>query len=186
MFVVGRDFSVLALKIALASDRRVFLAAQHDASVDEPKIDEIFEVGTIAKIVHDVKVPDENVKITVEGLERAVVIKVSSAKGYFEATVSTMNEAPKMTPALDATIQRVQNLLDKHEKLCQSAGQNPLLVTRNVSDPSRLSDLIAQSLPLELEEKQNLLEIFDPVKRLDLVAELLADEIMNLQKEGPH
>jgi len=185
-FVVGRDSSIRALKAALASDRLIFLATQHDASVDDPKSDEIFEVGTIAHIAESLKLPDNNSKVLVEGLERAVILQVTDTKGYFEATVSTMPQEPRMTPALEATIQRVQSLVDKYLKVCHTLGQDSALVTKGITDPSRLSDLIAQSLQLLLEEKQNLLEIFDPVKRLEAVAELLADEIADLQREGRH
>jgi len=185
-FIVGRDSSIRALKAALASDRRIFLATQHDASVDEPKADEIYEVGTIATISESLALPDNNKKVLVQGLERAVIVRLDSSKGYFEATVSTMIQVVKMTPALQASIQRVHSLLEKYGKLNQSLDRESALVTGSVTDPSRLSDLIAQQLPLEVEDKQNLLEIFDPVKRLDLTAELLADEIATLQKDGQH
>lgn len=185
-FIVGRELSVRALNAAIASNRRIFLATQHDADVDEPKLDEIFEVGTIAHVAESLKLPDGNVKVLVKSLDRAVILQATDTKGYLEATVSTMDHEPKMTPALQATIQRVQNLVDKYLKICHSRGQDSSLITKGITDPSRLSDEIAANLQLELEVKQNLLEIFDPVKRLELVAELLADEVAGLQKDGPH
>ena len=184
-FVVGRDSSIRALKAALASDQMIFLATQHDAKVEEPKADEIYEVGTIATIIQNLELPFDNVKILVQGLERAVILKLDRTKGYFEATVSTMTQPAKMSPALQATIQRVERLLEKYAKL-KSLDRHHALIAERITDPSKLSDLIAQELPLELEDKQNLLEIFDPVKRLDLTAELLADEIATLQKDGEH
>src|SRR3979409_2000617 len=83
-FVVGRESSVRALEEALASDRKIFLATQHDASVDEPKPREIYQVGTIANIVQNLKLPDGNIKVLVEGVERGKVLQLVNTEGYFE------------------------------------------------------------------------------------------------------
>src|SRR5690242_8915576 len=101
-FVVGREISVLALEKALASGRKVFLATQHDASVEEPKAGEIYEVGTIANIVQNVKVPDGNIKVLMEGVERGIILQLDKIKGHFEATVRTMKYAPEITPEVES------------------------------------------------------------------------------------
>ena len=88
-FVVGRESSIRALEEALASDRKIFLATQHDASVDEPRPDEIYGVGTVANIVQSVKQADGNIKVLVEGVERGKVLSVSEDEGYFRAMVRT-------------------------------------------------------------------------------------------------
>jgi ATP-dependent Lon protease len=88
-FVVGRESSVRALEEAMAGDKKIFLAAQHDASVDEPKPNEIFSVGTIVNIVQSLKLPDGNIKVLVEGVERAKVVSVSADDGFFRAIVRT-------------------------------------------------------------------------------------------------
>ena len=90
-FVVGRESSVRALEEALAGDKKIFLATQHDASVDEPRPDEIFSVGTVANIVQSLKQSDGNIKVLVEGVERGKIISVSEDEGYFRATVKTFN-----------------------------------------------------------------------------------------------
>src|SRR6202022_500007 len=82
-FVVGRESSIRALEDALAGDKKIFLATQHDASVDEPKPSDIFQVGTIANIVQSLKLPDGNIKVLVEGVERGKVLKISTEEGYF-------------------------------------------------------------------------------------------------------
>ena len=81
-FVVGRESSVRALEEALAGDKKIFLATQHDASVDEPRPDEIYNVGTVANIVQSLKLPDGNIKVLVEGVERGKVVSVSEEEGY--------------------------------------------------------------------------------------------------------
>src|SRR5579863_9934687 len=86
-FQVGREASVRALEEALASDKKIFLATQHDASVDEPRPDEIFSVGTVANIVQSVKQSDGNIKVLVEGVERGKILSVTEEEGYLLATV---------------------------------------------------------------------------------------------------
>ena len=86
-FVVGRESSVRALEEALLGDKKILLATQHDASVDEPRPDEIYSVGTIANIVQSLKQPDGNIKVLVEGVERGKIISVSEDEGYFRAVV---------------------------------------------------------------------------------------------------
>ena len=86
-FVVGRESSVRALEEALNGDRKIFLATQHDARVDEPQAEDIFPVGTIGNIVQSVKMPDGNIKVLVEGLERARAVEMNDSDGFFVATV---------------------------------------------------------------------------------------------------
>ncbi len=88
-FVVGRESSVRALEEALSGDRKIFLATQHDASVDEPNADDIYQTGTIGNIVQSVKMPDGNIKVLVEGVERARATEINDVDGFFVATVRT-------------------------------------------------------------------------------------------------
>src|SRR6201984_1033406 len=90
-FIVGREASVRALEEALAGDKKIFLATQHDASVDEPRPDEIFSVGTLASIVQSVKQSDGNIKVLVEGVERGKILSVTEEEGYFRATVKVFS-----------------------------------------------------------------------------------------------
>ncbi len=182
-FVVGRESSVRALEEALASDRKIFLATQHDASVDEPKPHEIYQVGTIANIVQNLKLPDGNIKVLVEGVERGKVLNLVNNDGYFEATVRTVKYFPEMTPVIEAAIQRVNTLFDQYVKLCQSLNLDPIINTSAMSDPAKLSDKIAENLQLSIEEKQELLDIFDPVERLNRIADVLDIEIEKLNMD---
>ena len=88
-FVVGRESSVRALEDALAGEKKIFLATQHDAGVDEPRPEDIYQVGTIANIVQSVRMPDGNIKVLVEGMERGKVVAVTEEDGFFRATVRT-------------------------------------------------------------------------------------------------
>src|SRR3954463_12099245 len=106
-FVVGRESSVRALEEALAGDRKIFLATQHDASVDEPRPDEIFSVGTVANIVQSLRQSDGNIKVLVEGVERGKILSVSEDEGYFRATVKTFNFKIEAGTQLDGLTSRV-------------------------------------------------------------------------------
>ncbi len=180
-FVVGRESSVRALEEAMAGDKKIFLAAQHDASVDEPKPNEIFNVGTIVNIVQSLKLPDGNIKVLVEGVERAKVVSVSDEDGFFRAIVKTSSYKVETGPQLDALVSRVTGLFEQYVKLSQNLNYEQMLqAIRGGDEPGKLADTVGANLPLTLEEKQELLEIFDPIDRLTRVAEMLDIEIEKL------
>ena len=95
---MGREASVRALEEALAGDKKIFLATQHDASVDDPKPDEIYTVGTLANIVQSVKLPDGNMRVLVEGVERAKAVQVTSDEGFFRATLKADSQCAPSLP----------------------------------------------------------------------------------------
>ena len=126
-FVVGRESSVRALEEALAGDKKIFLATQHDASVDEPRPDEIFSVGTVANIVQSLKQSDGNIKVLVEGVERGKILSVSEEEGYFRATVKTSNFKVEAGPQLDALTSRVTSLFEQYVKLSQNVNYDTMV-----------------------------------------------------------
>ncbi|HEY4900999.1 MAG TPA: endopeptidase La [Terriglobales bacterium] len=182
-FVVGRESSVRALEEALAGDKKIFLATQHDASIDEPKPNEIYQVGTIVNIVQSLKLPDGNIKVLVEGLERGKVLQVIDTDGYFEATVRTAKYGTELTPQIEAAMQRVTGLFEQYVKLCQSLNYETMIAAVRNDDPSKLTDTIAANLQLAIEEKQELLEIFDPAERLSRIGDVLDVEIEKLNMD---
>jgi len=182
-FVVGRESSVHALEEALASDKKIFLATQHDASIDEPKANEIYQVGTIVNIVQSLKLPDGNIKVLVEGLERGKILQVVDTDGYFEATVRTAKYGAELTPQVEAAMQRVTGLFEQYVKLCQSLNYETMIAAVRNDDPAKLTDTIAANLQLSIEEKQELLEIFDPAERLNRIADVLDVEIEKLNMD---
>jgi len=182
-FVVGRESSVRALEEALAGDKKIFLATQHDASIDEPKPNEIFQVGTIVNIVQSLKLPDGNIKVLVEGLERGKVLQVVDTDGYFEATVRTAKYSTEPTPQVEAAMQRATGLFEQYVKLCQSLNYETMIAAVRNDDPAKLTDTIAANLQLSIEEKQELLEIFDPAERLNRIGDVLDVEIEKLNMD---
>ncbi len=179
-FVVGRESSVRALEEALAGEKKIFLATQHDASVDEPRPDEIYSVGTIVNIVQSLKLPDGNIKVLVEGVERAKIVSVNEEEGFFRAALRTYSFRSEPGPQLDALTGRVTTLFEQYVKLSQNLNYETMVAAIRVDDPGKLADTVAANLQLTIEEKQELLEIFDPVERLTRVAEMLDIEIEKL------
>jgi ATP-dependent Lon protease len=182
-FVVGRESSVRALEEALNGDRRIFLATQHDASVDEPSADDIYDVGVIGNIVQSVRMPDGNIKVLVEGVERARASEVNDDDGFFVATVKTSQVELKPTPATEQLVTRVHQLFEQYSKLQQSLNQEAAAALRT-DEPAKLADVIAANLPLGIEEKQQILEVFDPEIRLSRIADTLdiAIEKLNMDR----
>ncbi|MCL6567203.1 MAG: endopeptidase La [Acidobacteriia bacterium] len=182
-FIVGREASVRALEEALAGDKKIFLATQHDASVDDPKPKEIYQVGTLASVVQSVKLPDGNIKVLVEGLERAKVIQISTDEGFFRATIRVISIKLEVTPQVEQLVQRITSLFDQYVKLSQSLNYDTMIAAVRTDDPARLADSIAANLQLTVEEKQELLETFDPLARLNRIVEVLEIEIEKLNME---
>ena len=182
-FVVGRESSVRALEEALAADKKIFLATQHDASVDEPKANEIYQVGTIVNIVQSLKLPDGNIKVLVEGIERGKILQINDTDGYFQASIRSLKYTTEVTPAIEAAMQRVTSLFEQYVKLCQSLNYETMIAAVRMEDPAKLTDTIAANLQLAIEEKQELLEIFDPAERLSRIADVLDIEIEKLNMD---
>jgi ATP-dependent Lon protease len=179
-FVVGRESSVRALEEAMTSGKQIFLATQHDASIDEPSPNEIYNIGTVVNIVQSLKLPDGNIKVLVEGVERAKVVSVSDDEGFFRAVVRTFNYKIEPGAQLEALVGRVTTLFEQYVKLSQNLNYETMIAAIRVDDPGKLSDTVGANLQLTIEEKQELLEIFDPIDRLTRVAEMLDIEIEKL------
>ena len=179
-FIVGREASVRALEEALASDKKIFLSTQHDASVDDPKPEEIYAVGTLANIVQSVKLPDGNIKVLVEGVERARALSIATEEGFFRATIRLMGQRIEDSPQVKQMVEKVTGLYEQFIKLSQSLNYDTMIAAARGDDPSRLSDTIAANLQLPVDEKQDLLETVDPLERLNRIGEILEIELEKL------
>jgi len=179
-FIVGREASVRALEEALAGDKKIFLVTQHDASVDDPKPEEIYQVGTLANIVQSVKLPDGNIKVLVEGSERAKIVQVTNEEGFFRAAVRLVSVRAEPGAQLEQAQTRVTNFFEQYVKLSQTLNYDTMIAAIRVEDPSKLADAIAANLQIPVEEKQELLELFDPLERLTRIGDILEAEIEKL------
>ncbi len=182
-FVVGRESSVRALEEALTGDRKIFLATQHDAGQDEPTPKDIYATGTIGNIVQSVKMPDGNIKVLVEGVERARATEIVDTDGFFVATVRVSTAEAETTKAVEQVMQRVSALFEQYVKLQQALNVETVAATVRMEEPGKLADTIAANLQLPIEEKQLVLDIFDPAERLNHLVGVLEIEIEKLNMD---
>ena len=180
-FVIGRPSSTRALEHALATDKRIFLAAQHDASIDDPQPADIFTMGCVANVVQSLKLPDGNVKLLVEGLDRARVIEWKEDKGFYRVTIKVLSRKTETSADTEAVMARVVALFEQYVKLSNHLQHDAMLAAVRVDDPSRLADTISAHLQVGVDEKQNLLEIIAPVERLTRIVTVLESEVDKLQ-----
>jgi len=179
-FVIGRPSSTRALDHALLKDKRIFLSAQKDAANDDPNPDEIHTLGCIANVVQSLKLPDGNVKVLVEGVERARVVEWKEDKGFFRVVTKALSH-PETSGDIEGSMSRVVSLFEQYVKLSNTLQYDAMVAAVRVDDPSKLSDTIAAHLVIGVEEKQNLLEIISPHERLLRIASLLENEVDKLQ-----
>ena len=116
-FVIGRPSSIRALEHALGKDKRIFLAAQHDASTDDPKADDIYTMGCVANVVQSLKLPDSNIKVLVEGVERARVIEWKEDKGFYRVVVKVLQRQKDTAGDIEQTMGKVVTLFEQYVKL---------------------------------------------------------------------
>ena len=180
-FVIGRPSSTRALEHALGKDKRIFLAAQHDASTDDPRPDDIYTMGCVANVVQSLKLPDGNIKVLVEGVERARAIEWKEDKGFFRVVVKVLPRQKEMPADIEETMTRVVSLFEQYVKLSNNLHYDAMIAAVRVDDPGRLADTIAAHLLVGVDEKQNLLEIVSPVERLNRIAGILEIEVDKLQ-----
>lgn len=180
-FKIGRPGSVRALEAALNSDRTIFLATQHDASFDEPVPEQIYEVGTIARILQAQRQENGQIKVVVEGRERATTVRVENDNGMFTATVRRAPFVPEQGGRIDALLGRIGQLVEQHLRLAPETQTDALQTALRNQDPSHLADALASQLRISVEDKQGLLEIFSVYERLTRLAEILELEVEKRQ-----
>jgi ATP-dependent Lon protease len=180
-FVIGRPSSTRALEHALATDKKIFLAAQHDAAVDDPQPADIYTMGCVANIVQSLKLPDGNIKVLVEGVERARAVEWKEDKGFYRVTVKMIPKKAETAGDAEGVMSRVVSLFEQYIKLSNNLQYDAMIAAVRVDDPSRLADTIAAHLQVGVEEKQNLLEIVAPVERLARIVAVLEAEVDKLQ-----
>ena len=180
-FVIGRPSSTRALEHALTTDKRIFLAAQHDAATDDPQPADIYTMGCVANIVQSLKLPDGNIKVLVEGVERARAVEWKEDKGFYRVTVKVLPKKTEAAADADGVMSRVVTLFEQYVKLSNTLQYDAMIAAVRVDDPSRLADTIAAHLQVGIEEKQNLLEIVAPLERLGRIVTVLEAEVDKLQ-----
>ena len=180
---VGRPKSIKALESAMEAGRQIMLVAQKAAGKDEPKPEDMFEIGCVSSILQMLKLPDGTVKVLVEGVQRARTTQVEDREDHFVGEVVPVPPEADATPEIEALRRAVTQQFDQYVKLNKKIPPEILTSIGGIDDAGRLADTIAAHLPLKLEAKQSVLDLFGVAKRLEKLLELLEHEVDILQVE---
>ena len=180
---VGRPKSIKALEAAMEAGRQIMLVAQKAAGKDEPKPEDMFEIGCVSSILQMLKLPDGTVKVLVEGVQRAQTTQIHDTGEHFTADVTPIQPAAVVSPEVEALRRAVTQQFDQYVKLNKKIPPEILTSIAGIDDPGRLADTIAAHLPLKLEAKQSVLDLHSVAKRLEKLLELLEHEVDILQVE---
>ncbi len=180
---VGREKSIAALAEAQAADKQVLLAAQKKAKTNEPAPEDIFGVGTVATIIQLLRLPDGTVKVLVEGKKRWRIRGFVPNERFFQVEAEPVEEPEEKTVELEALMRSVQSTFEAYVKLNKRIPPEMLMSVSTIEDPARLGDTIVAHLSLKLADKQEILEIERPSRRLERLYELMQGEIEILQVE---
>ncbi|RJP22176.1 MAG: endopeptidase La [Deltaproteobacteria bacterium] len=175
---VGREGSIAAVDEALARDRYIFLATQKDPSVEDPKAEDLFPMGTVAMIMRMLKLPDGRLKILIQGVTKGKIVEFIEGKPGVRVRIDRVVELPMKEGSLEVeALMRASR--EKIEKILSLKNMpvEILMVTENINNPGVLADLVASNLRLKIEEAQGVLEEEEPVARLTLVNNLLSREL---------
>jgi ATP-dependent Lon protease len=167
----------------LEGDKKIYLATQMDASQDNPSPDEIYEVGTVATIVQSLKLPDGNIKVLVEGLRRARTAAVEESGGFFRAEVIFDPVAKVSKAKVSLLTKRLNSLFEEFAKLNPNINYETIVQAAQSSDAERLADTIAANLPVPVDDKQSLLEVSDPMERMERICEFIDVEIEKVKMD---
>ncbi|MDD3836220.1 MAG: endopeptidase La [Phenylobacterium sp.] len=181
---VGREKSVRALEEAMRVEgKQILLATQKDKDDDDPKPEAIYDVGVVATVLQLLKLPDGTVKVLVEGQARAGITRFTRTDEYYEAEIALVTEDGAGTPEAEALSRAVIEQFENYVKLNKKVPPEALAAMPQVENPGELADRVASHLSVKIADKQQLLEIFNVVKRLEKVYALMEGEIAVMQTE---
>jgi ATP-dependent Lon protease len=180
---VGREKSVRALEDVMADNKQILLVTQRDASKDNPAEDDIYRVGTLASVLQLLKLPDQTVKVLVEGTSRARIVAYTDKKEFFQARALPIKEEGGEKREIEALSRSVATQFEQYVKLNKKVPPEVLVSVNQIEDPSKLADTVASHLSIKITDKQELLEIAEVAKRLERVYALMEGEISVLHVE---
>jgi len=184
-FIIGRSGSVKALeKTLLRSDKKIFLVTQRDPKVDDPEQADLFETGTVARVVQNLKLPNGNVKVMVEGSQRAHLLDMFRDGEAFDAEVEAFDVSYPVGEKVQLYMNKVLASFEQYAKLSHQLAFENLMSTLKVEDPDHFSDVLAAHIMVSTVEKQSLLDLVNPYERLQRLQDLIDMEVekINIDK----
>ncbi|MDQ0495589.1 endopeptidase La [Paenibacillus brasilensis] len=180
---VGREKSVKALEKAMVEDNLILLCSQSEVNIEEPTQEDIFRVGTVAKVRQMLKLPNGTIRVLVEGLERAEIIQYTDNEEYYEVLAKELHEAENVQPETDALMRTVLTQFEHYINLSKKVTPETLAAVSDIEEPGRLADVITSHLTLKIKEKQDILETIDVTQRLEKLLDILNNEREVLELE---
>ena len=176
---VGREVSIKAIEHALASNKMVLLITQKDVNVETPVTDDLYTMGTAGTILRTLKLPDGRLKILVQGLAKARILKFTQTDPFYIGEIEKVvdEKLPELTIEIEALMRSIKEQMDKSVSLGKSLLPDVMVLIENIDDPGKLADLVASNLSLKAEQAQEILEITDPGLRLKKISEILNREV---------
>ncbi|WP_339193184.1 endopeptidase La [Aeribacillus sp. FSL W8-0870] len=180
---VGRDKSVQALEKAMMDDHMIFLTTQKEVSIDDPKEDDLYHIGTLTKIKQMLKLPNGTIRVLVEGQKRGEIKSFESKEPYISVQVDTYEEPLQKDVEEEALMRTALEYFEQYIKMSKKISSETFATVLDIEEPGRLADIIASHLPIKLKDKQEILETFDVKERLNKIIQMLHNEKEVLQLE---
>lgn len=180
---VGRDKSVQALERAMMDENIIFLSTQKEIAIDEPKKEDIYEVGTLTKIKQMLKLPNGTIRVLVEGLERGEIQRFVEEDEYYSVEVAIYKDPEAKSVEEEALMRTMLEYFEQYIKLSKKVSSETYATVSDINEPGRMADIITSHLPLKLKEKQEVLETLDIKERLNKVISIIHNEKEVLQLE---
>lgn len=182
---VGRDKSVQALEKAMVDDHIIFLTSQKDMSVEDPSEEDLYSMGTIAKVKQMLKLPNGTIRVLVEGLYRAKIVTFKRADDLFEVAVKKYEDQATKDVESEALMRTMLEHFEQYIKMSKKISAETYASVADIEEPGRMADIISSHLPLKLKEKQQILDTIDEKERMNLVIEIIHNEreVLNLEKK---
>jgi len=180
---VGREKSVLAIEEAMIQDRIIFLATQREAQTDDPGVDDIYQIGTVAEVKQLLKLPGGTIRVLVEGISRARIRRFLANEPFFQVEVDQYSEVFEKNSEIEALMRSLVYQFEQYVKLSKRIPPETVVSVVNLEEPGRLADIIASHLALRIDDKQNVLEAVNIVQRLEKLCALVAKELEIVELE---
>jgi ATP-dependent Lon protease len=180
---VGREKSIQAIEEAMINERLIFLATQKEAQTDDPGVDDIYSVGTVAEVKQLLKLPGGTIRVLVEGIARAKINKYIDEKPFFRVEIDQYSEEFEKNAQIEALMRNLVTQFEQYVKLSKKIPPETVVTVVNLEEPGRLADIVASHLTLRIEDKQEILEAVDIAKRLEKLCAILARELEIVELE---
>ncbi len=180
---VGREQSVNALNHVMTGDKKIFLLSQKNSKVDNPDETNLYSVGTLAKVIQLLKLPDGTLKVLVEGMQRAKVNKINFNREFITASISEINQKTKKNVNIRALQKLITEQFAEFQKINKKVSLDVINNVKTINDPDKIVDIIVSNISISLSQKQEILEIIKTEERLNKVYGYLVSEIDSFQVE---